>query len=659
MPFIVGEQVGAYRIVEQLGQGGMSTVYKAYHAALDRYVALKVLHPVFKGDRDFLQRFQREARIVARLEHPYIVPVYDFSEHEGTPYLVMRYVEGRTLKAVLAEAAPLPMDRILAILRPVCEALAYAHGQGVLHRDIKPSNILIGQEGKVYVTDFGLAKMAQTGDSTISQDRMIGTPQYISPEQAKGEPLDHRTDLYSLGVVLFEMVTGRVPYTADTPFAVIHDHIFSPLPLPSRLNPGVPPAVEQVILKALAKSPDDRFQDATEFLCTLEGVVRGLPDAAKPAGTAAAPPGAAPEAAPAMVRPAGEAAETAAPRPKRRSRPKKTKPEDRPAAMAPAAAPGPSLRESATTLWEAIGSAISRPLAEARDKVAAEVSKAAEQARQNLAAEMAAAADKIRQEVAAAGQPESTAVGEPAESGVRAVLMASGMALVQPARPSKKRRFRWWIPALVGGLLLAVLVFFLAVWRPLALRRAERAWMRVGQDLSRRLGSRVAGRGPTAGIPIRVADAYPRAGEPMPAPEAEQALRRLEGRIAQEPRNPILRLQQGDAFYDLQRWPEAAQSYREAINLAPELASAHYNLGTTYLHMDQMEEAIHELRRAMELLPPGREAEATYFNLALACTMAGEREQALMALQRFLEVHPQDDPWRKKAEMLLHFLQQP
>ncbi len=279
MPFVVGEQVGAYRIVEQLGQGGMSTVYKAYHAALDRYVALKVLHPVFKGDRDFLARFQREARIVARMEHPNIIPVHDFSEHEGTPYLVMRFVEGRTLKAVLADEGVLPLPRIVALVRPVCEALEYAHGLGVLHRDIKPSNILLSQEGKIYVTDFGLAKMVEGGETSISQDRMIGTPHYISPEQAKGGVLDARSDLYSLGVVLFEMVTGRVPYIADTPFAIVHDHIFSPLPLPSRLNPAVAPDVEQVILKALAKEPADRYQGAGELFQAL-AALSSSPDTA-------------------------------------------------------------------------------------------------------------------------------------------------------------------------------------------------------------------------------------------------------------------------------------------------------------------------------------------------------------------------------------------
>jgi serine/threonine protein kinase len=272
MPLSPGENIGPYRIIEQLGQGGMATVFKAYHPALDRYVAIKVLHPAFKEDPNFLARFQREARIVAKLEHPHIVPVYDFSEHKGMAYLVMRYVEGETLKAHLT-GEPLSPQRILEILKPVAEALAYAHEQGVLHRDIKPSNVMLTPEDSIFLTDFGLARMAQSGESTLSQDMMIGTPQYMSPEQAKGEEVDERTDIYSLGVVLFEMLTGRVPFSADTPYAIIHDHIYTPLPLPTAIKPDIFPALERVVLKALAKEKDDRYQKVTELAMAFEDAV--------------------------------------------------------------------------------------------------------------------------------------------------------------------------------------------------------------------------------------------------------------------------------------------------------------------------------------------------------------------------------------------------
>ena len=288
MSFTPGENVGAYRVVEQLGSGGMATVYKAYHAALDRYVALKVMHPAFKGDANFLARFQREARVVAKLEHPNIVPVYDFSEHKGSPYLVMRFVEGETLKARL-EQGQLSLPEILDVIRPMGEALNYAHEQGVLHRDIKPSNVILSDDGRVFLTDFGLARIVQAGESSLTRDAMVGTPYYISPEQAIGKSeLDARTDIYSFGVVLYELFTGRVPFQSDTPFAVIHDHIYTPLPLPTSVNPNLPPALETVLLKALAKEPDDRYASALELVTAVEQVVTGVV-AIPPARPASAP----------------------------------------------------------------------------------------------------------------------------------------------------------------------------------------------------------------------------------------------------------------------------------------------------------------------------------------------------------------------------------
>ena len=288
MTFAIGENVGPYRIMAQLGSGGMATVYKAYHAALDRYVAIKVMHAAFKEDPNFLARFQREARIVARLEHPHIVPVYDFDEHEGQPYLVMRFIEGDTLKARL-QAGPMTIAQVVDVLRPVCQALAYAHDQGVLHRDIKPSNILLTAQGGVFLTDFGLAKIAQAGESTLSQDTMIGTPQYMSPEQAQGNAsLDARTDIYSLGVVMYELLVGRVPFQADTPYAVIHDHIYSPLPLPRCLRPDLPEPFERVLLKSLAKERDDRYTTVDEMLSALDKAVTDA--ASAPAGEVKPPP---------------------------------------------------------------------------------------------------------------------------------------------------------------------------------------------------------------------------------------------------------------------------------------------------------------------------------------------------------------------------------
>jgi serine/threonine-protein kinase len=279
MSFNIGDNIGPYKIIEQLGQGGMATVFKAYHASLDRYVALKALHPAFGEDVTFAARFQREARVVARLEHPNIVPVYDYAEHEKRPYLVMKFIEGDTLKARLNEG-PLSSGEIARVVDSVGSALAYAHKQGILHRDIKPSNVLLAKDGEIYLADFGLARIAQSGESTLSSDMIMGTPQYISPEQAMGKKeLDSGTDIYSFAVMLYEMVVGQVPFSADTPFSIIHDHIYTPLPLPQSINPEVPEPVQRVLLKALAKERADRYEDVTQMVTAFKEAWReaGIP----------------------------------------------------------------------------------------------------------------------------------------------------------------------------------------------------------------------------------------------------------------------------------------------------------------------------------------------------------------------------------------------
>lgn len=273
MTIAQGQAIGAYEIIERIGQGGMATVYKAYQPEQDRYVAIKMLHQTYLTDTALRLRFEREAQIVGGLRHPHILPVYEYAHHHDQPYLVMKLIDGISLKAVLNKGA-LELDAIWRIVTPIADALDYAHAQGVLHRDIKPSNILLDGGITPYLTDFGLARFVVAGESSLSHDVFIGTPFYVSPEQGSGaRQLTSRTDLYSFAVVLYELFVGQVPYNAGTTFAVIHDHIYKPLPLPSLFNPNLTPSVESVLIKALSKQPDERYPTARALVDTLRNTV--------------------------------------------------------------------------------------------------------------------------------------------------------------------------------------------------------------------------------------------------------------------------------------------------------------------------------------------------------------------------------------------------
>lgn len=281
MANLVGQTLGKYRLVARLGRGGMAEVYKAYQPGLDRYVGIKVLHAHLVDDQDFIGRFEREALAIGKLRHPNIVQAVDFDRAGETYFMAMEFIDGPTLKDELkarrAAGQPLTMPEISRIFTALCSAIDYAHSRGMVHRDIKPANVMINDEGQVVLTDFGIARIVGATQYTQT-GALSGTPAYMSPEQGQGERGDERSDIYSLGVMLYEMITGIVPYDADTPFAVIMKHISEPLPLPSRINPDIPEPVERIVLKAMSKSPDDRYQTAGEMARALRDAVGLSPD---------------------------------------------------------------------------------------------------------------------------------------------------------------------------------------------------------------------------------------------------------------------------------------------------------------------------------------------------------------------------------------------
>lgn len=260
-----GQMLGAYRIIEQVGEGGMATVYKAYQASMDRHVAIKVLPLELAKNDEFVKRFQQEARIIAKLEHPHILPVFDYGEENGVVYFAMRYLDTGTLKDRLVSET-ISLDEVNRIFTQLTDALGYAHTHGVVHRDLKPANVLTDANRNLFLTDFGIAKILESASPSLTQtSAVMGTPTYISPEQASALPVDQRSDIYSLGVMLYEMVTGQVPFVADTPLGVIIKHLSEPLPPPSLVKPDITPAMEEVLLKALAKETKDRYSTIPEF----------------------------------------------------------------------------------------------------------------------------------------------------------------------------------------------------------------------------------------------------------------------------------------------------------------------------------------------------------------------------------------------------------
>jgi beta-lactam-binding protein with PASTA domain/predicted Ser/Thr protein kinase len=270
-----------YEVEQLLGQGGMARVFRGTDRVLNRSVAVKVLSPQFASDDQFVARFRREAQAAAALNHPNIVSVYDTGDQGDVHYIVMEYMEGRTLRDVIRQEGPILPERASEIGQAVARALSSAHEAGLVHRDIKPGNIMLTRDGEVKVMDFGIARTS-TGDTLTQTAAVLGTASYLSPEQAQGTTVDARSDIYSLGCVLYEMLTGRAPFTGDSPVAIAYKHVREDAVPPGRLNPDVPSSLDAVVMKAMAKNPDNRYQTADELRQDLERASAGLPTVATP-----------------------------------------------------------------------------------------------------------------------------------------------------------------------------------------------------------------------------------------------------------------------------------------------------------------------------------------------------------------------------------------
>ena len=275
---------GRYRILRKLGSGGMANVYLAEDEDLGRRVAIKILSERYASDDNFNERFRREAKSAASLSHPNIVSIYDRGDAEGQPYIAMEVIEGRTLKELVLNRGPLPLGLAIGYAKHILGALRFAHRHGIIHRDIKPHNVLLGAEDRVKVTDFGIARAGASQMTEVGS--IMGTAQYLSPEQARGAPVAAASDLYSVGIVLYELLTGKTPFNGDTPIEIAMKHLNEAPRPPSEHRAEIPPELDQIVLRALAKDPHDRYQSAEEFSADLDRLEAGVP--VSPETTAAA-----------------------------------------------------------------------------------------------------------------------------------------------------------------------------------------------------------------------------------------------------------------------------------------------------------------------------------------------------------------------------------
>ncbi len=279
---LTGKTLGQYTISRRLGQGGMATVYLAEQTSIGRQVALKIMPSYFMHDPTFLERFNQEVKVIARLQHPRILPVYDYGDFEGQPYIVMAYMSGGTLSDRIRNDGPMPLDEVVRLVKQIAEGLDHAHRAGIIHRDFKPSNVLLDNSGNVYLADFGIAKVSES-TAQLTGSAIIGTPTYMAPEMADQGIVSPSIDIYALGVTIYEMLTGQYPYVGDTPLRVMMAHVNNPIPDVLATRPNLPVGVSEVLRRAMAKNPGARYTTAAELAADLDAAASGEPVSALPA----------------------------------------------------------------------------------------------------------------------------------------------------------------------------------------------------------------------------------------------------------------------------------------------------------------------------------------------------------------------------------------